>query len=585
MKILDTITDEVQEYLFGDTEISDGVRFSEYKLKKRIMYFKNKHYPTGKITEEGDYEFWFDIIHSRVNSEVKNLDFDTKHILIFSKTPVKDFPAVYIANLGNSEFMWENGTAEELNSSVEDFSADGNLLFRKTSKGYEMWDMMNTFIINQTARTIDETDVIERFYMTQSDLRKKTGVFKNVDDVIANCGNKFFSKVENGVGEIRTKLLYEMYRRTGEISEKDLFEAQGKKGGDENKYVLTRVVVAGIRKGGSSHRYVLFAEELKGKMSDYFVEAHRGPYKGRWFREGMYELLFDHQVRYNDISNEIARGLEWAGKALFRHNDITTLQNIRTALTNGALIKSESIQQIQIQLNGFGELVADRNNIINEANDIANSHEIVQGKNLPSQTAFRTALTMDVNATKLYVFLRQKLSIAYRRVFKEFTLPVLVKELKGKDIVRVTGDPMFLRRFKEMAVEGWYMRNLAKIGPHSQEMADFIKQSKLKELENSENLLENVDKIWKDVLPRLQVTITGENYLVEEVETIGNLIQYEQDPMRRAYLLDIIYAAKGIPKPPEPVVQQLNPNAGPVDTSQPNSFAVNEENESEPAIA
>lgn len=562
MKILDTITSEVYEYLFGDVEISEGIRYSEYKLKKRIMYFKNRHYPTGKITEDGDYEYWFDIIHSRVNSEVKNIDFDSKHVLLFSKAPVIDFAAVYTANLGLDEFMWENGTAEELNTSVEDYSADGNLLFRKTSKGYEPWDMLNTFMTNTTARTVNDTDIIERFYMTQADLRKKDQLFKHVDEVIENCGNKFFSRTENGVGEIRSKVMYELYRRTGEITEAELFEAQGKEGGDKKKYILARVVVAGIRKGAKSGRYVLFAEELKGQMSDYFIEAHRGPYKGKWFREGMYELLFDHQVRYNDITNQIARGLEWASRVLFSHTDIQTLQNIRTALDNGSLIKSADIKQIEVRLQGFDQLVNDRNNIIQEANDIANSYEVVQGKNLPASTAFRTAAMMDQNASKLYVFLRQKLAIAYKRVFKEFVLPDLVKSMKYKDILRVTGDPMFIDKFLQMSVNSWYIKNLAKIGPHDAAQAEFIKETKFMELKELDPMIQNTKEIWEGVLPRLYVTITGENYLTEEVDTISSLLQYEQDPIRRAYLLDMVYAVKGIPTPPAPnpaMVPQGNP--------------------------
>ena len=555
------MTSEVNEYLFGTTETSDGIQFSEWKLKRRIMFFKNKHYPTGKITEDGDYEHWFDIIHSRVNSEVKNLDIDSKHFLIFSKAPVIDFAATYVLNFVLDDFMWQNGSAEELNDSVEDFSADGNILYRKTANGYEVWDMLNTFILNTTARTVDDTDIIERFYMTQSDLRAKDGLYKNVDEVIKNCGNKFFSKTETGFGESKSKKMYETYRRTGEISEKDLFEAKGLEGGDENKYVLARIVVVGLKKGSSANRYVLFAEEIKGKMSDYFIEAHRGPYKGRWFREGMYEILFDLQVRYNDISNEIARGLTWASKVLFSHSDVQTLQNIRTALTNGSLIKSKDIKQIEVRLQGFDQLVNDRNNVIQQANEIANSFEIVQGDTPPASTAFRTVIAVDLNAKQLFVFLRQKLAIAYRRVFKKFVLPDLIKDTKSKDVLRVTGDPMFLDKFRELAVNNWYIKNLVKIGPHNSEARQFIKDAKLQELQQSDPMIENMDEIWKGILPRLDVTIVGENYLTEEIDTISSLLQHEQDPARRAYLLDIVYAAKGIPAPPE-FVQATQPASG-----------------------
>ncbi|MFP4052027.1 MAG: hypothetical protein ACLFVB_09855, partial [Thermoplasmata archaeon] len=35
------------------------------------------------------------------------------------------------------------------------------------------------------------------------------------------------------------------------------------------------------------------------------------------------------------------------------------------------------------------------------------------------------------------------------------------------------------------------------------------------------------------------------------METISNLIQLEQDPERRAFLLDTVYKLKGIPIPPK----------------------------------
>lgn len=577
MKVLDNMIGEIHEYINSITHLDENIPYSEYKLKRRIQMFKNRYYPTGKITAEGDYEFWFDIIHPSVNSEVKNIDFDSKHFLIFSKAPIEDFAAVYVINLSVDEFMWNNGTAEELNQSVEDYSADGNLLFRKTSDGYETCDMQNTFVINQTARTIDDTDLIERFYMSQSELRGMEGTYKNIDEVIDRCGNTFFSRTEKGIGEIRTKKLYEIYRRTGEISEKDLFQAQGKQGGDANKYMLCRIVAAGLRKGKASDRYILFAEKMDGKMSDYYIEAHRGPYKGKWWREGLYELGFDYQIRYNDISNQIARGLDWAAHVIFSSEDKQTIQNLRTQLKNGSLIKSKDIKQIAVRLQGFDQLVADRNAVLQQWNDVANSYEVVQGKNLPAQTAFRTAAQMDVNANKLYVFLRQKLALPYRKVFSKFVMPDLVMDMSSKDIIRVTGDPMFLDRFRKMAVDAWYINNLVDIGPHTNEMAQFIKDTKFQEFQQSDPVIENVKEIWKNVLPRLQVTIVGENYLVEEIQTISELIAYEQDPIRRAYLLDMIYAAKGIPVPPAvsmEALQNSNASGKPLEGNKDSNFDV-----------
>jgi len=562
--IADIIKAEVNDYSNKTVEIADGIEYSEYKLKRRIANFKNRHYPTGKITDTGEYEHWFDIIQPRVNSAVKNIRIDTKHVTLFSRSPIKDFPAVYVGKLAMNEWMWETGRAEELKDAVEMFCADGNVLLRRCKDGYELWDPDNTFITNPLAKTIEQTAIIERFYLTQSELRE--GGYDNVDDVIKHCGNKYYKRTEKSKEEESSTPLYELFRRTGEISEKMLRKAQGRSGGREDKYVYARVIVAGIGAGSGKER-VLFAEQFPDgqTMRDYYREAHFGAYKGRWWREGMYELLMDHQVRANDIGNQLARGLEWAAKVLFRHTDVRTLQNVRTALDNGALIKSADLQQVEVRMQGFDQLVADWNRLNEDADKIANSFEVVQGGQVPSGTPFQLGDLMDTNATKYYAFLRQKLAIAYSGAFKDFVLPTFVRDMKGKDIIRVTGDTEMLREFRRLIADHWYQKNLARIGPHTPEIAMELKTAKMAELEREDPAIQNVKKIWEGVLPRLNVTIAGENYSIDEQRTAIQMLPYEQDPGRRDYIMDYIYAARGIPVPPKTQQQQPQntPNQAP----------------------
>ena len=141
--------------------------------------------------------------------------------------------------------------------------------------------------------------------MTQSDLRAKQGIWKQeaIDERHQELRQQVLPKHSATGGYYTTPIpIYEIFERNGEVSERTLFEAQGKEGGDENKYLLARIIVAGLANEKDEEKFVLFAEPLKGKMSDRFVEAHRGPYKGRWWREGLYELLIDHQYRANEIA-------------------------------------------------------------------------------------------------------------------------------------------------------------------------------------------------------------------------------------------------------------------------------------------
>lgn len=543
---------EVEQYRTHTVQIGDhDAKYSQYKLVKRIRLFQNRIYPTGKIAKDGSYKYWYDIIQPRVNSEVKNLRFESRNILPFSVSPIKDFAAVYILNARLTEWMRDNNKEEELHESVEDFSALGNLLWKKVGNDYEIFDPENTYLTNQAARTVNETAIIQRVEMTQSELRARTD-WKNVEEVIDNCGKKQRTKNKDGVPQESSSPLYEIYERNGEVSEKDLYEAQGKEGGDEKKYVLARIISAwGNSDGGK--RYVLFAEAFPDgkKMSDFFIEAHRGPYKGRWWREGMYELLFDYQYRANEIGIQIAQGLEWASKVIFKDENPQFFNNIKTQLTNGRVIKSASLSQVEVRLQGLDQLIADWNRLLADADQVANSLEIVQGVNSPGQP-FQLGQLLNNNANKLFIHLRSKFGAPYARVFRQFILPAFIKDLKGEDIIRVTGDPEMLDRFRELAVHSWYIDNLVKIGPHTQEMAEELKKMKLAEMQELEPMIKNSDKIWKSILPRIHVTITGENYsATENLQTIATLIQFEKDPRRRAYLLDSIYAAKGIPVPPE----------------------------------
>lgn len=557
MEIAKKILTEVETYKTQVVQVGEhDAQYSQYKLVRRIRLFQNRIYPNGKVSADGSYKGWYDIIHPAVNNEVKNLRFESRNILPFSTAPVQDFAPVFILIAAMAEYNRDNGIDEELNDTVEMFSGMGNILWKDCGDEYEICDFENTYITNQTAKTVDDTAIIQRAQYTQSQLRAKTE-WKNVEHVIADCGKKERKQTGDTTEVESTSPLYTLYERNGEVSEKELYEAQGKEGGDDTKYLLARIIVAADDYVGGK-KYVVFAEPFpkNKKMSDVFIEAHRGPYKGKWFREGLYELLFDYQYRINEIGQQITSGLEWASKAIFKDENPQFFNNIKTQLKNGRVIKSSTLSQVDVRMQGIDQLIADYNRIKQMADAVSNSLEVVTGESMPSGMPFRMGQLLDTNANKLYTHLRGKFGIGYAQVFRRFVITKMVKELKGKDIIRVTGSKEILDRFRTTAVDSWYLQNLARIGPHTKEMADELKKEKLAELERTEPMIQNTKKIWDGVLPRIHVTITGENYNESaNMQTVGSLLQFEDDPTRRAFLLDSIYAAKGIAIPPKPAPQ------------------------------
>lgn len=544
------IESDIDHYLFNKVEISEGVFFNQYDLIKRIYRFKNRSL-TEKINSDLSYNYYFDMISPRVDSEVKNLRFDTKNILVFSANPVKDFAAVFLANASMKDWLSENGEDLKLKEAVEEFVSNGNVGFKKVDGGYEIVDALNTYITNITAKDVEDTDIIERHEMTAMDLKKMNG-WDNVDKVIKKYGNKTFTSSNLTTPTDTTKKMYEIFEFTGEVSEKEFNEVKGERGGSDDVFFLAKIIVAGMKKGGGREKVVLFSEKLKGSMSDYYLFAHRGKYEGRFWRVGMYETLFDHQIRANEIGNQLARGLDWASRVIFRSKDSKILQNIRADVDNGDVIITDDLAQVDVRMRGLDQLIADWNRLMTDADRVSNSFDVVRGESLPSGTPFRLGMLIDQNAGRLFVVLRQKLTLVYKRVFREWIMPELVKGMKGKDVFRFVGEVEILDQLREIMVNNWYMKNLVQIGPHTREMAEGIKQEKLDELRDIDPVIDNSKEIWDGVLPRLFVTITGEGYLYSEtVQDILQLIQFEQDPNRVNFLLDMMYKIRGINVPPK----------------------------------
>jgi len=563
LQVFKQIENEVTAYTEGQIEIFDGYRFSQNKLIRRIYYYLNQIYPKGKLDSHNNYKYWFDIIAPRVDSEVKNIDFDSKDIKVYSNSD-KDNVRVLISNAYLSKWLRDTGQGDKINDAVEQGSSWGNVVWKKVKGGYELVDLTNFYLTNQTAKTLEDTDVIERHKLTQAELRAKNGIWKNIEEVINNCGNRqFTATTTSSTNEIQTPI-YEVYERNGEVSEETLFEAQGRKGGKPDKYVIAKIIVSGIENTGKMEgKYVLFAEETKDKP---YKEYHRGRYQGRWWRVGIVELLMDIQTRSNEIGNQISRGLEWASKAIFKTKDKVIAQNLLDDLTNGDIIKGD-ISQIELRMQGLDQLMADWNRLMGMADKLTNSYEVVTGETLPSGTPFRLGAMMNQNANKLFNYIREKLTISLGDIVEEWILPEILRDLKVEEMVEITGDEDLLVRYYEVLVNTWYIKNLLVIGPHTQEEAKTIKDLKMGELLKDKQAIIKLQKeFWTGFKPRAMVDITGERVaLGAELESLATFIELEQDPIRRTALIEMAMSKKGIDieKLPKTEVQPQQPQQQP----------------------
>src|SRR3990167_9119201 len=192
MTIIKRITEELDSYNTGIVYIAESIPFSAWKIIRRIGWFQNHHYPTGQYDGLKNYKYWFDIIPSRVDSEVKNIDLDSKDPRLESDSQ-EDAGRLLIANARLPKSRRETGQAAKFNEMVERGTEWGNLVAKKVKEGYKLMELENFMVLNQTAETLEDSDVIETEVMTPIEMRAKSTIWNNVD-VLIKSGKKEYNK-------------------------------------------------------------------------------------------------------------------------------------------------------------------------------------------------------------------------------------------------------------------------------------------------------------------------------------------------------------------------------------------------------
>lgn len=565
MEISKLVRNEIDSFTDCRVMITDSYSFSQYDLVRKIYNLSNKIYPSGNIDSQGNYKYWFDVIGPRISDETKNIDIDTKDINLHSNMGNDRF-RIFLANAVLREWMRETKQGAALNEDVEDSTGWGNVLWKKVRGGKVKLDFISTFVINQRARSVNETPVIEQHILSQSELRDRRGVYDTdaVDDLIESHPNESYISLSSDVVVDESIPFYEIFERNGEVCLADLndaMEATGRKvnrrKGDDEKYVLAKVVLALHGKDGGGT--ILYAGRIKS-MTDVYREYHRGRYNGRWFREGFYEQLADIQIRANEIGNQIARGMESAGKQLFTTDDPTAYKSVLTDLMNGDIIGVKNLQRVDTRFHEIENYMAEWNNLMKVADRITNAMEIVSGSDTPSAMPFRLGALLNQNANKTYLFVREKLGLAYKEMYEDWILPELLKSIRDTDVIRITGDKDYMDEYRNMVVDNWYAANLLYIGPHTKAEADLIRESKLRELSKSKDEFVSVERdYWSGFTARVEVDITGEAFDVNaEAQTIAQFLALETDPVRRQFLLDSVWTKYRIDTTKLPPVNLAN---------------------------
>lgn len=343
-----------------------------------------------------------------------------------------------------------------LNQIAEEAPRYGSVVIEKTKDGASLVDLRK-LILDPTVERIQKSRFITTIsYFTPSELRA-TG-WDNVDIAIDrfsnNAGMQSYEDRGNVITQMQSTPYIKVFKRYGEVPEYWL------DGGKSEKMVKAVFIVAGAEdmeynadgKPIGELGVVLFKSKWHKEYP--FKDFHYTKIKGRWMGLGIVEMLFDVQVRINELKNQKRVSMELSSFHLFTTPDKSIIRNVLTDLQNGDLIISPNgITPIANEERNLPAFQQEEDSYRIQADRLSFAYDAVSGAPMAASTPATNALLANQSATSVYAFKRENLAIFLQEFFNDLVLPQLLKDLSPEHIMRFVGSAQELMKIDLAASE------------------------------------------------------------------------------------------------------------------------------------
>lgn len=387
-----------------DQEFSENYKFNHHDTIKRINLYLN-----NRFLEREDGIFW-NIINQRVGHFSKNLDLDTKDLMPYGIGET-NYAQAWVLRKKLRRWLDEQKFAIKLNDLIESASAYGSAVWKLVNNDVELVDLKNLYF-DPLCKSIRDTDIVEKHYLSKNDLRAKMEVWDNVDEVLELCSKD--SKIE-------------------------LDEFTGY---DDDTY--KRI----IRYRSGDDAIILYEEELNEEDCPYY-DFHINKYEGRWLRIGVTERLFHLQEKTNKLVNQNDANRDISSLLLFRSASGDAVGNVLEGALNGQIVNSQDLEQIGITNTGLNEFVQEMMMIEAHADRLCFTPEVISGEALPSGTPFRSMAVLTNAARSVFKMMRERIGETIGYILKEKILPDVVRGWNRGEIFDMTEDDGDLEFFDQ----------------------------------------------------------------------------------------------------------------------------------------
>ncbi len=456
IEALGIVNQEKAEWDEESVFVTDKVYYMMRKVIEQARKFYNGIFDNPKDETTGEDKIWYPLTEYSVESVVKSVDLDTKDILIRPGTPnaVGVTPLIRALTL---HYLKKMGFGQLLNDVIRVLARDGTAVV-KTIEGIDKKTgrkTLNSYIVNllnfwidPAARTIQDTSVIERIVMSESDVQDMSDVWDNTKFIGFSLA---IPQVPNTWGGTGGKMPFtEVWERWGKIKKSWITKDHK----DDNEWVDGHIVASGL--GGAQIIHILRKNPRKDGIKPY-EEVWYKRMDGRWYGRGVSEMLFGLQEYANQIINTRKSNslILQNGIFLIRKGSGITPDMISSLSAGGGIPVTDinrDVKQLDVQdYRQSSYTDEDRTEIL--ADRVTGSFDVSRGE-LGRVSASATAtLAQDRSIRDTFILIQEGIGFFIERLILNQYIPMMIEISRPEDMVRITGEPEVLEEIDEAILE------------------------------------------------------------------------------------------------------------------------------------
>lgn len=401
-------------------QLIDGLNFCQYQVLRKIEFYWNSQYINGNKDDIGRIKPFYNISKFRVNVATRATDLDIKDVKVTSDDPA-DRVRSLIFNKEIYNWMKDVNFGKTLNKSGHTRAKYGGVLIKKVMNNGNI----DVQVVEWKNVITDSTDIlggviIEKHYMSPSELSKKRGVWENVEEAMKLAVRK---SGDNETTEFKVPV-YEVHGEFPETFDTDVID------GDETNFKRMMFYIA-----GEDCTVPLWKEDEKELPYKFLAWDE---VSGRGLGIGIVEDGFEAQMWTNDAIIAEKNVMDLAGKIFIKTTSEKFGNNIITEAETGQVFNIEDGADAEI-MNLVPSSLPEFQNLVEKWNTqyerATNTFESVSGETLPSNTPLGSVAIQTAQASSFFDYRREEAGIFWREVFNDWILPVIAKKITKSHIL------------------------------------------------------------------------------------------------------------------------------------------------------